>query len=87
LYRWAIVEGFPPERLVDLYNEAIELARQRASPKAMVAIADSIADRTMGKPVATVIQAKTKMDDILERLASVEPEAIEGNIITGDPLD
>jgi hypothetical protein len=69
-YIAAIKQGFPPERIVELLNEAIDIACRTHSWRGVVAAAEFAAAYSLGKPKQT-IQA-TGNDSLAELLANVD---------------
>lgn len=67
LYKQALAEKYPPEKLVKMYEEAWEMAKEQKSAKAMHQIAADIADRLSGKPIATNVQIRPKLSELFEQ--------------------
>jgi hypothetical protein len=71
-YISAIKQGFPPERIVELLNEAIDIACRTHSWRGVVAAAEFAAAYSLGKPKQT-IQA-TGNDSLADLLANVDAD-------------
>jgi hypothetical protein len=69
-YIEALKAGFPPDRIVELMELAIELARETKSWRGVVAAAQFAADYSLGKPVKRV--ESTGDSSLADLLAGVD---------------
>jgi len=76
----ALSEAFPAEKMIALYNEALELAREHKSPRAIAGILSDISDRIAGKPGASVALTGDAGADVLALMQlDASPLWIEAN--------
>lgn len=71
----AITSAVGPDELKELIREAISIARSTQSARGLLAIAEFVADRSLGKPVARSITASTKFEEMLALLGSNDKPA------------
>lgn len=70
----ALRERFSPERIAEIYEQALAMAIKTGSPKTVANIAEYLQDRVVGKPVQAVhvSQDSNLIDEVLERMAGNE---------------
>lgn len=93
----SLERAFPAYEITMLYQEALDLARAAGSWKGVLAVAESINDRLVGKPVQSIERTTSTLADLLmearevqERLDAergkievVEVEADSSDVIDG----
>jgi hypothetical protein len=75
----AIHEGYPPDRIIGLLDEALEIARKHNSYRGIMDVARTVIEYTVGKPVQRSITVSSKMDSILTRLESIQ--VVDGSVL------
>jgi hypothetical protein len=75
----AIHEGYPPDRIIGLLDEALEIARKHNSYRGIMEVARTVIEYTVGKPVQRSITVSSKMDSILTRLESIQ--VVDGSVM------
>lgn len=59
---------FPPDRIVNLLEKAVNYADRHQSPKAIISIVELILAYQLGKPVARQVRVSAKWQDLLAAL-------------------
>jgi hypothetical protein len=75
----AIHEGYPPDRIIGLLDEALEIARKHNSYRGIMEVARTVIEYTVGKPVQRSITVSSKMDSILSRLENIQ--VVDGSVL------
>jgi hypothetical protein len=71
--------AYPPERIIGLLDEALDVARSHQSYRGIVEVARLVIEYTVGKPVQRSITVSSKMDSILTRLESIQ--VVDGSVL------
>jgi hypothetical protein len=69
----AITDAISPDELRSIIQEAISIARSTQSARGLLAVAEFVADRTLGRPAVKLQTTNTKFQDLLSMLGSDEP--------------
>jgi len=64
--------AYPAPELAALYDEALELARAAKSWKGVLAVAESINDRLVGKPIQSIQRTNSSLADLLMEAREVQ---------------
>jgi hypothetical protein len=75
----AIHAAYPPERVIGLLDEALDVARSHQSYRGIVEVARLVIEYTVGKPVQRSITVSSKMDSILTRLENIQ--VVDGSVM------
>jgi hypothetical protein len=75
----AIHAAYPPERVIGLLDEALDVARSHQSYRGIVEVARLVIEYTVGKPVQRSITVSSKMDSILTRLENIQ--VVDGSVL------
>ncbi len=73
----AIRSHFPPDKIVGLLQEALDIARSTKSARGIVAVVTDVLDRTIGKPVQKVEEQGDKLDEFILQLRASRPAQID----------
>ena len=76
---FTLERAFPAADLTALYEEALELARAQKSWKGVLAVAESINDRLVGKPIQMIQRTNSSLADLLAEAREVKEMLAEGN--------
>jgi hypothetical protein len=71
--------AYPPERIIGLLDEALDVARSHQSYRGIVEVARLVIEYTVGKPVQRSITVSSKMDSILTRLENIQ--VVDGSVL------
>jgi hypothetical protein len=69
--------AFPAYEITALYEEALELAREAKSWKGVLAVAESINDRLVGKPLQMIQRTNSSLAELLLEAREVQ-ERLDG---------
>jgi hypothetical protein len=71
--------AYPPERIIGLLDESLDVARSHQSYRGIVEVARLVIEYTVGKPVQRSITVSSKMDSILTRLENIQ--VVDGSVL------
>jgi hypothetical protein len=71
--------AYPPERIIGLLDEALDVARSHQRYRGFVEVARLVIEYTVGKPVQRSITVSSKMDSILTRLENIQ--VVDGSVL------
>ena len=71
----ALRGSFPPERLIAVLEDALQIAQSQNSARGMLAVVEFIAGYALGKPIARVEKSDTNaIDEALARMKAMQQE-------------
>lgn len=75
----SLERAFSATDLVSLYEEALDLARAQKSWKGVLAVAESVNDRLVGKPIQMIQRTNSSLADLLMEAREVKEMLAEGD--------
>lgn len=75
----AIEEHFPPERVLELMDQALEIALRRDSAKVVASIIELILNYQIGRPIARSVTVRTKIEQMMGLVGEGAGEGADEN--------